>query len=534
MTTQPAIDYTNKDFASLREAMLELARYRLPEWTDRSASDVGMLLVDLFAYLGDISFYYLDRTASECFLDTAVERRSLVDLLRLVGYELAGPVAAAADLTLLFTAPGPGDDPVVIVPRGATFESTDQGGGVQSFQYTGQDLEIDLSSAMVDAVPDGRLAYGGLPVRHSRSVSDEILGSSTGEIGETFVIGQGPLIPGSLRLEIDEGAGWVAWQERENLLYHTLPSGRISVSGPDSRDYVVRRDAEGISRVLVGDGINGRRLPAGGANNVRASYRVGGGVVGNVPAATITTAVTNVQRLDAVTNPAPAAGGAGEEDLERARRFGPLTFRAGQRAVTLGDYVALAFQAGGVAKVRATSRGWNQVDLHVAPEGDSCRPVPDDLRTRLLAFFEDRRMVSTLVSIRDAACVPVDLSLGVIAAHNFPAEEVRQRVETAVEDLLAFRRVDFGQTLFVSKLYEAVEAVDGVFAVTVTRFKRRDAPDEIAAVLAELGLASIDQLPELLRRGLDVQVAADGRIDIGELEIPVLGDLQVTVGEVAP
>ncbi len=534
MTTTPAIDYTNKDFASLREAMLELARYRLPEWTDRSASDMGMLLVDLFAYLGDISFYYLDRTASECFLDTASERRSVVDLLRLVGYELAGPVAAGADLTLLFTPPGGGEDPLVTIPEGATFESTDQGQGAQSFQYTGPELPIDLSSHQVETLPDGRLAYGGLPVRHSRLVSDEILGSSTGEIGESFPLGQAPLIPGSLRLEVDEGAGWVAWQERENLLYHELPSGRIGISGPDSRDYSVRREADGIYRILVGDGTHGRRLPVGGVNNVRASYRVGGGEVGNVPAGAISTANTAIQRLDAVVNPAPAAGGTGEEDLERARRFGPLAFRSGQRAVTLGDYVALAFQAGGVAKVRAVSRGWNQVDLHIAPEGATCRPVPDDLRSRLLEFFEDRRMVSTLVRIRDAACVPVDLSLRVVVAHHYTADEVRQRVAAAVEGLLAFERVDFGHTVFVSKVYEAVEAVDGVFAATVTRFKRQDAPDEIAAVLAELGLTSVDELPELLRRGLDVQVASDGRIEIDELEIPVLGELELVMDEVAP
>ena len=53
---------------------------------------------------------------------------------------------------------------------------------------------------------------------------------------------------------------------------------------------------------------------------------------------------------------------------------------SGQRAVTLSDFVALARQAGGVAKVRARSRGWNQIDLYVAPEGDTCRPVPEDLK----------------------------------------------------------------------------------------------------------------------------------------------------------
>jgi hypothetical protein len=53
-TPAPAIDYTDKDFASLRTAMLRLAQQRLPEWTDQSPADLGMLLVDLFAYVGAI------------------------------------------------------------------------------------------------------------------------------------------------------------------------------------------------------------------------------------------------------------------------------------------------------------------------------------------------------------------------------------------------------------------------------------------------------------------------------------------------
>src|SRR5687767_11433496 len=104
MPQQPVIDYTNKDYLSLRQAMLDLAHYRLPEWTDQGAADLGVLLVDLFAYMGDVVLYYQDRIANELFLGTATERRSVLQLLRLIGYELKPGVAAAADLTLTFKA----------------------------------------------------------------------------------------------------------------------------------------------------------------------------------------------------------------------------------------------------------------------------------------------------------------------------------------------------------------------------------------------------------------------------------------------
>ena len=128
-----------------------------------------------------------------------------------------------------------------------------------------------------------------------------------------------------------------------------------------------------------------------------------------------------------MTNPLPAAGGTDAEAVDRAVRFGPLAFRSGDRAVTLADYRSLALQAGSVAKVRARTTGWNRVDLYVAPEGDTFTPAPDELKRRLVAYFETRRMVGTSVFIRDPVPVPVDIWVEIVTEHNFPPETVRQR-----------------------------------------------------------------------------------------------------------
>jgi|SRR6516164_11492630 hypothetical protein len=100
MAITPTIDYTNKDFQSLRQAMLAVAQYRLPEWTDQSPADLGNLLIDLVAYLGDVVLYYQDRIANESFLQTALERRSVLNALNLIGYQLAPPVTASVRRSL--------------------------------------------------------------------------------------------------------------------------------------------------------------------------------------------------------------------------------------------------------------------------------------------------------------------------------------------------------------------------------------------------------------------------------------------------
>jgi hypothetical protein len=528
MTDPPAIDYTNKDFASLQTALLELAQYRLPEWTDRSPADLGMLMVDLFAYVGDVVLYYQDRIASESFLHTAVERRSVLQLLRLIGYELQAPAASTTVLRLTFNAPAAGQPTTVTVPQGAQFATKGPQPPPQTFEYLGPDLTVDLASDRVSVGADGKPIYDGLPVRHSRLVPTTVLGSATGEPNQSFALAQSPVILETLSVEIDEGAGFVGWNRRDNLLYHVGDDGSVTLSGPTDPDYYVQVDETGVAWVVFGDGVYGRR-PTPGSANVRATYRVGGGLVGNVGSNTIIDRKTTISSLNTVTNPLPAVGGADSESIDHAVSFGPLSFRSGERAVTLNDFVALAQQAGGVAKVRAQTSGFNRVDLYIAPEGQSAGPAPDDLKRRLVAFFADKRMVGTEVFIRDPVLVAVDIAASVIVAHNYDPDAVQIQSANAIAQLVAFTNVDFGQALFLSKVYEALEALDGVFATTVTRFRRQDTVvvpllrRRVFGIEVDLGLS------EVQLRSLAGEIPGDGRIDIGPTEIATPGTITVTI-----
>jgi hypothetical protein len=547
MTATPTIDYTSKDYASLRRAMLDLARYRLPEWTDQSPSDLGVLLVDLFAYMGDVVLYYQDRIANESFLQTAVERRSVLNALRLIGYELSPPVPAAAELTLFFKPPPLGGSSVVTIPQGARFEAAALNGGeAQSFEYLGPSLDIDLNSDQAAPIENGqKLAYAGLPVLQSILQPTTVIGSSTGEANQMFPIPGTPVILDTLVVEVDEGAGWVIWDRRGSLLYDLGSEGRVSLSSEDARDYYVQFNENDVCWVIFGDGAFGRRPPVG-LNNIRATYRIGGGKAGNVPANSITVSRTAFDAVtkplfDSVTNPMPAAGGADHEEIEHAKRVGPMAFRSGLRAVTLSDYAALALQAGGVAKVRAKAPSWNIVELYIAPEGNSLRPVPEELLRRLVSYFESRRMAGTFVEILNATGVLIDISIDLVYDKRYRPEAVRQGAEAAVQDLLAFKNVDFGQPLYLSDVYGQVESAAGVAAMTVTRFRRQDGPVlELEDHLKQLGvIATFTQatkkpgldLAALLKRAIQIDVATDGRIDIKDFEIPVLGTLDIRLTE---
>ncbi len=77
-----------RDFLSFRQALMDFASQRYPDWQDRLEADVGMMLLELLAATGDELSYAQDRLAREATLDTATQRRSLRHLARLVDYPL--------------------------------------------------------------------------------------------------------------------------------------------------------------------------------------------------------------------------------------------------------------------------------------------------------------------------------------------------------------------------------------------------------------------------------------------------------------
>jgi hypothetical protein len=95
---QPVIDYVTKDYEGFKQAMLGQIPVLLPNWTDRSESDFGVVLIELFAYVADILSYYQDRVANEAFLATATQRRSVTELLRLIDYQIDPGLAASAHI----------------------------------------------------------------------------------------------------------------------------------------------------------------------------------------------------------------------------------------------------------------------------------------------------------------------------------------------------------------------------------------------------------------------------------------------------
>jgi Baseplate J-like protein len=102
--------------------------YPLDKLKVREAGDPAIAMLDAWATVADVMTFYQERIANEGYLRTATERRSILELARLVGYALRPGVASTAYLawllddkfegettipqgTLARSTPGPGEDP---------------------------------------------------------------------------------------------------------------------------------------------------------------------------------------------------------------------------------------------------------------------------------------------------------------------------------------------------------------------------------------------------------------------------------------
>ncbi|GAA4022467.1 putative baseplate assembly protein [Streptomyces plumbiresistens] len=92
----PVIDYTARDYDTIRKLLLDRLALTTPDWVERNPADLGTTLVELLAYTGDQISYQQDAVATEAYLDTARRRVSVRRHVRLIDYAMHDGCTARA------------------------------------------------------------------------------------------------------------------------------------------------------------------------------------------------------------------------------------------------------------------------------------------------------------------------------------------------------------------------------------------------------------------------------------------------------
>ena len=101
------VNYLARDFWSIRQALLDFASERHPDWKDRLEADVGMMLAEVMSAMGDEFAYYQDRISRESYFESATQRRSVRRHARMIDYHLHDGKGGSTwlDFTVDATAP---------------------------------------------------------------------------------------------------------------------------------------------------------------------------------------------------------------------------------------------------------------------------------------------------------------------------------------------------------------------------------------------------------------------------------------------
>lgn len=460
----PQVDYTSRDYASIREDLINLIPLYAPQWTSRDPADFGIVLVELFSYMGDLLNYYVDRSANEAFLTTASQRDSVLKIAQILGYTPTNNIPAVVTLTFTNSTASPIVVPALTQVASATVVN---GTNTQVLFETDEEVTVPANGFINVSATQGETVY------------EENVGSSDGTSDQSFVLSETPVINDSISITV-------------NGTVYSAVQYIIDSSASDAVFYSTT-DAEEITTVTFGDGVSGRIPPAN--SQILVTYRVGGGTVGNVNAATLRDIVTNYVSGLSVTNAEAATGGVDAESTDAIRVNAPASIRAINRAVSLRDYSDLAVQVPGVAKAASTSDVASSINLYIAPYGDSgvdnagnLSPVFNQLGLVIQQFFKDKTPPNVTVSLFPPTFVGVNITVNIQALPQYKQSVVKKNVEKALQEILTFDNVQFGDRISLHYVIEALTKATGVSYSTVQKLVRADAPVQnvVTDVVCEL------------------------------------------------
>jgi predicted phage baseplate assembly protein len=332
----------------------------------------------------------------------------------------------------------------------------------------------------------------------------------------------------AVQLSVTDIAGNVAdWAPVQDLLE----------SGEFDNSFVVDVDDDDQGILRFGDNQYGRSMA--GATAIAALYREGNGSTGNIGADALAHVVIATPppqpAILTVRNPLPARGGVEPETIEQVRQYAPAAFQATQyRAVTEADYAAAALTLPGVSDAVAQFRwtgSWYTAMLGIDPADAGNVITQPGGETQLDPTFAAQiteelwnyKLAGYDLEVRSAQYVPLDIELHLcVNSQHFQSDVVQAALaalgtgplnngKTAFFNPANFR---FGQPVYLSRLYQALDAVDGVDSASVSVFQPygRPAQGELQSGVIPMGAWQIARLDNDVNRqenGL-LLISADG------------------------
>lgn len=450
MQPRKGVDYVTRDYEGFRTDMLQLLKQKIPEYSDFSQSDAGVVLIELLAHGLDILSYYNDRVANEIYPETAVERENIIRHCRRFGYELDNAVPSRYKQVFKII---PQDEDYVI-PRGFKLET--KGEDTVVFELI-EDLTIPAGETGLEKDDEGNYKYTVL-VEEGESVYGDIIGTSNGQAYQEFLLSYKPVVVDSLRLFIRSETSFEEWNRVTNFIDSDLDSKSFCVEVNDNDD----------TKILFGSGFSGM-IPPIYDNGISANYRIGGGAKGNVALDIIAEMPQKPSIIIETFNIKQVQIGRDKEDVQTAKAKAPLSLRTLWRAVSLEDYENLLLQdfRNEVARVKAKAEEDRYtISVYILAFGHE--ELPQDLKEKYLEYLDNRKEIGYQINVYSPEYVDLNLDVKVTTSKAYYNEELKGSIESAILNDYKEDTFDFGEEFLKSSFIRDMMMIAGVRDVDVT------------------------------------------------------------------
>lgn len=474
------IDFAATDFTSLRDSLISYIKSVYPDdYKYFVESDLGMMFIELAAYMGAVISMKADMLANENYITTAQQRASVKKLLELIGIRMRGPLSAAADAQVTFS----NEDlsmvsQIVINPSERVLEILSPEDGAQTtytlYKVVNGLVDSANRTAQIFLTPSGEGLGDNKNIFSNLAIQEGALVVETGDFAategqKTIELADGPVIEGSvevfLQTNTPETEG--AYKEVDSVYF---------ASGASDKIFEINYDDFYKATIVFGNGVAGVSPPSDASYSV--NYRVGGGTRGNLEKRAINASVVATAKETAyqgtMTNTSKATGGANAETIEHAKKYAPLTFRRQDRLVTLQDYSVFAntfiSDFGTAGKATAATRNAyssaNTIDIYILEKaGDlQLQKATTNFKTQLLTAMTEKKMMTDDIVVVDGLIRTLDLvcTIRVDLSQKENEEAVKARVRDKILTYLSIDNTEFGEDLIIADLNRTIFEVDEV------------------------------------------------------------------------
>lgn len=318
----------------------------------------------------------------------------------------------------------------------------------------------------------------------------EILGSgNAAKTFQQFVLKQPPLnytsaaTTSGIRSSLEVRVNDILWHETDFFLDHQH----------NEHIYITRRDNEGNTTVIFGDGINGSRLPTGN-NNVVAAYRKGIGSAGTLKAKQLSQLATKPLQVKSAINPVVTSGAEDAETMDKAKKNATLTILTLDRVVSLRDYEDFATAFAGVAKAHATwARRQNrqQVFLTIAGEDGATIDMSSALYQNLANAISRAGTNHAPLNITSYTPRYFNVGAGLMIDPDFMPDKVLEDAASRLGQQFSFESRNFMQPVSFSEVIACLQDTRGVTAVDIDSLYRAEDTNASVQYFLEASLPAI-------------------------------------------